>query len=63
MPDPLLRDAKKLALETGADIRTAHRWLSGERVQGSTEYALRTAADKLGISPPTTDTDATAGAA
>lgn len=55
--------AAELVAETGADLRTALRWLQGKNVNRTTDYALRSAADKLGIAPPPSEIDAAAGAA
>jgi hypothetical protein len=55
--------AALLVAETGSDLRTALRWLQGETVNRTTDYAFRTAADKLGIAPPTSNIDAAAAGA
>ena len=43
------QDALRLAAETGADPRTAARFLDGKPVQRVTAQALRGAAVRLGI--------------
>jgi hypothetical protein len=48
----LREEALRLAAESGADPRTARRWLEGEAVKGITDQALRTAAELLNIEGP-----------
>jgi len=38
-----------LSAETGADQRTTGRWLDGETVTASVDYAMRAAARRLGF--------------
>ncbi len=38
-----------LAVETGADARTASRWIDGGPVSPAIDYALRAASERLGF--------------
>lgn len=47
------QDPLRLSLETGAHLNTVRKWLkSPEAVNPAVAYALRTAAEKLGIELP-----------
>lgn len=48
-----LRTARRLAAEVNIDYRTVTRWLRGQgESAAATDYALKAAATKLGISLP-----------
>jgi hypothetical protein len=46
------RDMWKLSAETGVHPKTVRRWLDGEQTEAATDYALRAAAERLGIEVP-----------
>ena len=51
------QDIYRLAGETGANHSTVQRWARDGEVNKTTDYALRAACKKLGITPPDRPSD------